>query len=169
MISAPEPQSAILEPARRPVMRAAMLDLRPVLAPYPALYLDRADREALEHPFLTLAIRLQFAFAARMSEIISLEWKWVDLAERRVIWPDSKTGEISKPMSKDAFLLLLNARVCNRPPTSCHPSWTLSDRSRSILTGKVGAGFLSGPRSLMLALMASVIVRRPRSRTRACP
>jgi integrase len=72
-------------------------------------YLDRADAQQLEHPFVTLAIRLQFAFAARMSEITSLEWKWIDFANRRVIWPDSKTGEISKPMSKDAFLLLSNA------------------------------------------------------------
>jgi integrase len=63
----------------------------------------------LEHPFLTLAIRLQFAFAARMSEILGLKWKWVDFASRRVIWPDSKTGEMSKPMTKDAFLLLSNA------------------------------------------------------------
>jgi hypothetical protein len=31
-------------------------------------YLDRADAEGLEHPFLTLGIRLHFQFAARMSE-----------------------------------------------------------------------------------------------------
>jgi integrase len=72
-------------------------------------YLDRADLDGLEHPFLTLAIRLQFAFAARMSEILGLKWKWVDFANRRVIWPDSKTGEMSKPMTKDAFLLLSTA------------------------------------------------------------
>jgi len=30
-------------------------------------YLDRADKEGLEHPFITLAIPLQFEFAARMS------------------------------------------------------------------------------------------------------
>jgi integrase len=72
-------------------------------------YLDRADREGLENPFLTLAIRLQFAFAARMSEIVNLEWRWIDLAGRRARWPDSKTGEISKPISEEAFLLLLNA------------------------------------------------------------
>lgn len=39
-------------------------------------YLERADVERLEHPFLTLGIRLQFAFAARMSEIINMEWDW---------------------------------------------------------------------------------------------
>jgi integrase len=72
-------------------------------------YLDRADAEGLEHPFITLGIRLQFAFAARMSEIISMEWDWVDFVNRRVVWPDSKTGEISKPLSQDVFVLLSNA------------------------------------------------------------
>ena len=72
-------------------------------------YLERADVEGLEHPFLTLGVRLQFAFAARMSEIISMEWEWVDFVNRRVVWPDSKTGEISKPMSEDVLALLSNA------------------------------------------------------------
>lgn len=72
-------------------------------------YLDRADAEGLEHPSYTLAIRLQFAFAARMSEIITLEWDWIDFDERRVVWPDSKTGGISKPLSEEAFDLLWNA------------------------------------------------------------
>lgn len=72
-------------------------------------YMRRAEEEGLEHPFLTLAIRLQFTFAARMSEIASLQWEWVDFVNRRVVWPDSKTGEISKPMSEEAFLLLSNA------------------------------------------------------------
>ena len=72
-------------------------------------YLQQADEEGLEHPFLTLGICLQFAFAARMSEIIGLKWDWVDFLNRRVVWPDSKTGEISKPMSEDVFVLLSNA------------------------------------------------------------
>lgn len=72
-------------------------------------YLDRAQAEALEHPSLLLAIRLQFAFAARMSEITQLEWSWVDLKSRRVTWPDSKTGDMSKPISSEAFDLLTEA------------------------------------------------------------
>lgn len=72
-------------------------------------YLEKADAEGLEHPVYTLAIRLQFAFAARMSEIIELEWDWVDFDERRVVWPDSKTGGISKPLSDEAFDLLRTA------------------------------------------------------------
>ena len=72
-------------------------------------YLERAHVEGLEHPFLTLGIRLQFAFAARMSEIINMKWEWVDFIHRRVVWPDSKTGTISKPMSQDVVALLWNA------------------------------------------------------------
>jgi integrase len=72
-------------------------------------YLDRADADGLEHPFLTLAIRLQFAFAARRSEILDLQWEWVDFANRRVVWPDSKTGGMSKPLSAEAIDLLHSA------------------------------------------------------------
>jgi integrase len=82
-------------------------------------YLDRADAEGLEHPLLTLAIRLQFEFAARMSEIRLLEWTWVDFENRRVIWPDSKTGDISKPMSKEAYRLLSTAYRVPGSPYVC--------------------------------------------------
>lgn len=37
-------------------------------------YMRQADDGGLEHPFLTLAVCLQFLFAARMSEIVNLEW-----------------------------------------------------------------------------------------------
>ena len=72
-------------------------------------YLDRADAEGLEHPILTLAIRLQFEFAARMSEVLLLEWEWIDLPNKRVVWPDSKTGGMSKPLSVEALRLLQEA------------------------------------------------------------
>ena len=48
-------------------------------------------------------------FAARRSEIVMLEWAWVDLENRRVVWPDSKTGGMSKPMSEEAYQLLATA------------------------------------------------------------
>lgn len=79
-------------------------------------HLDRADAEGLEHPTYTLAIRLQFAFAARMSEIIELEWDWIEFDERRVVWPDSKTGGISKPLNDEAYALLWNAPRFNGSP-----------------------------------------------------
>jgi integrase len=79
-------------------------------------YLKLADEEGLEHPFVNLGIRLQFAFAARMSEIISMKWDRVDFVNRRVVWPDSKTGEISKPMSEDVFVLLSNTQRLEGSP-----------------------------------------------------
>jgi integrase len=82
-------------------------------------YLDRADAEGLEHPFITLAVRLQFEFAARMSEIINLEWPWVDLKSRRIVWPDSKTGSMSKPVSAEALRLLETAPRAKGSPYVC--------------------------------------------------
>lgn len=82
-------------------------------------YLDRADAEGLEHPFVTLAIRLQFEFAARMSEILQLEWAWIDATNRRVVWPDSKTGGMSKPMSAEAVRLLTTAPRLEGSPFVC--------------------------------------------------
>lgn len=72
-------------------------------------YLDKAEADGLEHPFILLAVRLQFEFAARMSEILKLEWSWVDLDNRRVEWPESKTGGMSKPMSAEAVRLFKTA------------------------------------------------------------
>lgn len=96
-------------------------------------YLDRADLEGLEHPTYTLAIRLQFAFAARMSEIITLEWEWIDFEERRVVWPDSKTGGMSKPLSEEAYDLLWHApRFHDSPyvvPCVTKPSKRMSKRA----------------------------------------
>jgi len=82
-------------------------------------YLNKAETEGLEHPFILLAIRLQFEFAARMSEILKLEWAWVDLDNRRVEWPDSKTGGMSKPMSAEAVRLLEAAPRLEKSPYVC--------------------------------------------------
>ena len=82
-------------------------------------YLDRADAEGLEHPTLTLAVRLQFEFSARMSEIRLLEWSWIDFENRRIVWPDSKTGDISKPMSEVAYELWSNAYRIDDSPYVC--------------------------------------------------
>jgi integrase len=45
----------------------------------------------------------------RRSEIVTLQWDWVDLDNRRVVWPDSKTGGMSKPLSEEAYRLLSTA------------------------------------------------------------
>jgi integrase len=93
-------------------------------------YLSKAEAEGLEHPFILLAVRLQFEFAARMSEILKLEWAWVDLDNRRVAWPDSKTGGMSKPMSAEAVRLLEAAPRLENSPYVC-PSIFNPDRLMS--------------------------------------
>lgn len=98
-------------------------------------YLDRADREGLEHPFILLAIRLQFEFAARKSEVLSLEWAWIDLDQRKVTWPDSKTGGMSKPLGTEAHRLLSEAPRFNESPFVCpsifDPSVPMTDNTYS--------------------------------------
>ncbi len=100
-------------------------------------YMDRADEEGLEHPLLTLGIRLQFSFAARMSEIRLLEWAWVDFENRRIEWPDSKTGKMSKPMSEEAYQLLSKAPRIKDSPYVC-PSVFRGDQPMSEGTYKNG-------------------------------
>lgn len=82
-------------------------------------YLDKAEAEKLEHPIYLLAVRLQFEFAARMSEILLLQWDWLDLPNGRVVWPDSKTGDMSKPLSEEARRLLTNAPRYGKSPYVC--------------------------------------------------
>ncbi|KYC29502.1 Tyrosine recombinase [Sterolibacterium denitrificans] len=71
--------------------------------------LDKTEAEGLENSVIPMAIRLQFAFAGRRGEIVTLQWDWVDFENRRVVWPDSKTGGMSKPMSEEAHRLLSTA------------------------------------------------------------
>jgi len=48
-----------------------------------------------------------------------LQWAWIDFENRRVAWPDSKTGGISKPMSETAHQLLSNAERIEDSPYVC--------------------------------------------------
>lgn len=82
-------------------------------------YLDRAEVERMEHPIYLLAVRLQFEFAARMSEVLLLQWDWLDLPNGRAVWPDSKTGNMSKPLSEEAQRLLSNAHRYGDSPYVC--------------------------------------------------
>jgi len=72
-------------------------------------HLDGMAVEGSEYYAIPLVIRLQFAFAARRSEICTLQWDWIDLGNRRVVWLDSKAGDISKPISEEAYRLLSTA------------------------------------------------------------
>lgn len=66
-----------------------------------------------------MSIRLQFEFAARRSEICPLQWDWLDFENRRVVWPDSKTGGMSKPISEEAYRLFSPPPTRKAAPTCC--------------------------------------------------
>jgi hypothetical protein len=69
---------------------------------------------------------------SRLSSLILLKWDWVDFVNRRVVWPDSKTGEISKPTSGDVLLLLSNAPRPKARLRLCPLSSSQSDRCHRI-------------------------------------
>lgn len=48
--------------------------------------------EAEERPYVVAAVRLLLFTGARVSEILTAEWSWVDLAKGTIRLPDSKTG-----------------------------------------------------------------------------
>jgi Phage integrase family len=54
-----------------------------------------------------------------MSEILLLRWDWIDLPNRRVVWPDSKTGNMSKPIGVEACRLLARAPRYENSPYVC--------------------------------------------------
>ena len=101
-------------------------------------HLDRLEADELESGVIPLAIRLQFEFAARRSEIVLLEWAWVDLEQRRVVWPDSKTGGMSKPISEEAYRLLSTAP---RYDGSLYVLPSPRDRMKHLTTGEYYGGW----------------------------
>jgi len=131
-------------------------------------HLEKLEAEGLENYVIPLAIRLQFEFAARRSEICPLEWDWVDLEKRRVVWPDSKTGGISKPMSEEAYRLLSTApRRQGCPYVLPSPN----DPARHLTHGNTmaaGSACSRPPACRTSARTASAIGRRPTLPIRAC-
>lgn len=108
-------------------------------------HLEHLEAEGLENYVIALAIHLQFEFAARRSEFRPLERDWVDLEKRRAVWPDSKTGGISKPMSEDAYRLLSSAsrrdpRRCPANLLGCSPTLALELAPDGVPPARVGRG-----------------------------
>jgi integrase len=56
--------------------------------------------------YASLAIRLLLFTGARLNEILSLQWSWVDLDRRLLILPDSKTGRKVIRLSEPAIAVL---------------------------------------------------------------
>ena len=129
--------------------------------------LEHIEAEGLENYVIPLAIRLQFEFAGRRSEIVTLQWDWVDMDNRRVVWPDSKTGGMSKPMSEEAYRLLSTApRQEGIPyvlPSPSHPG-------KHLTTGEYYNGWTApsrrrAPRTSARTVSATIL--RPTLPTRA--
>jgi len=66
--------------------------------------------EGAEEPSVLLAIRLLFATACRASEILGLRWDFVDWASGEMVWPDSKSGAMRKPLTEEIRRLLDEAK-----------------------------------------------------------
>ena len=66
-----------------------------------AVYIALGDSEqnGSEDRSTILAIRLLFATAGRAGEIRELRWDFIDNAAGEIVWPDSKTGEMRKPLT----------------------------------------------------------------------
>src|SRR5256885_639794 len=56
---------------------------------------DTAGRKNLASPFAVAAILLLILTGARLSEILTLRWSYVDVDRRMLFLPDSKTGQKS--------------------------------------------------------------------------
>jgi integrase len=65
--------------------------------------LDQADRAGLATPPAIAAIRLLIYTGARLSEILTLKWSYVDFARRALLLPDSKTGQKTIPLNDAAI------------------------------------------------------------------
>ena len=58
-----------------------------------AKVLSDAEKTGIENPFVIAAIRLLLFTGARLGEILTLRWDYVDLDRELITLPDSKTGQ----------------------------------------------------------------------------
>lgn len=70
------------------------------------LALQQAEDDGSENPFAIAAIRLLIYTGARLNEILSLRWTWVDLERGHLNLPDSKSGRKVIHLSPPALELL---------------------------------------------------------------
>ena len=75
-----------------------------------------AERNKTENPFALAAIGLLTLTGARLSEILTLRWEYVDLANGVLRLPDSKTGAKEVYLNEAAIKLLRNMpRMVSNP------------------------------------------------------
>lgn len=68
--------------------------------------LDRVDAEGEDSPFVTAALRLLILTGARLNEVLTLQWSFVDLQRGLLFLPDSKTGQKTIRLSAAAIDIL---------------------------------------------------------------
>jgi integrase len=66
-----------------------------------------------------LAIRLLFSTACRAGEILGFKRDYIDHDNGDIVWPDSKTGHMRKPLTKETAALLDDAEVVVGNPYVC--------------------------------------------------
>jgi integrase len=67
-------------------------------------------------PFASAAIRLLVFTGARLGEVLSLQWAWIDIAKRTARLPDSKTGAKTLHLPPPALAVLASLpRVPDEP------------------------------------------------------
>jgi integrase len=71
--------------------------------------IDRLERADTNSRAQSLGLRLLFATGCRGGEITGLSWEHVDLTGGSLRWPDSKTGHLEKPITKETKPLLERA------------------------------------------------------------
>lgn len=78
--------------------------------------LDRFEQEGSESIYAIAAIRLLIFTGARLSEILTLKWDYVQLDHQRLRLPDSKTGAKTIELNKPAVNLIQSLpRLSNNP------------------------------------------------------
>lgn len=78
--------------------------------------LDKAETEHLVGPYALAALRILILTGARLTEILTLQWSFIDFDRAMIFLPDSKTGK--KPITlNDAAIDVLKAipRFANNP------------------------------------------------------
>ncbi len=66
--------------------------------------LDAAEGQ--QNPYVIAAIRLLVLTGARLGEILSLKWEYIDEQRRLILLPDSKTGAKPIPLNQPALAVL---------------------------------------------------------------
>lgn len=82
--------------------------------------LAQAEQEGAASPWMIAALRLLAFTGARLSEILTLRWEHVDIAEQQIRLPESKTGRKSIYLNPPALEVLANVpRLDGNPYVIC--------------------------------------------------